>query len=388
MKKLFAMLTVVVVLLSGVLCACGEAIDEIVVLRDGQEVKELSLFEGQEIMLSVENDTDVIWKSEDTAVAVAEADGYLRAKSAGVTVITAVKGKCSASVKVTVTEYIAVESLTLKDSYTIKAGGARSLGIKIQPDNASDKSVAYSVLPDDGVITFADGKAYASKTAVPSTQYVITATNIRSRREASATMTVSEETQAVAWTIGDSIFDFNDLNDDDMVQTILKNAGYTKWHMDNIAGRTVRSASSVGVEDRINSGMYEAWSEPDLILVQCGTNDCYYMRQQPQFFTKESVVSAIENTCRYLSERYPDARVVWSTPIWRVDASQENLRYFIDELHKICPRFGVEVFDLHLTESFAGISSENYGEILPDGIHPSAVGKALYVKEFGKYLAK
>lgn len=388
MKRLGALLILVAVVLSALLCACNNTPEAIVITRNGEQVESVTLFEGEEIALAVKDVSSVVWQSNDTAVVVVETDGYVRAKGIGTATVTATKGKASATVTFTVTQYVAVESVTMQAKYTVKAGGFRTLGVSVLPQNASDKSLTYAVSPNDGKITFANGKAYASKDVTPLAQYTITVTNQRSGKEATATMAVMAETQAVAWTIGDSIFDFNDLNDNDMVQTILKNAGYTKWHMDNIAGRTVRAASSVGVIDHINAGMYEAWSEPDLILIQCGTNDCYYMQQQPQFFTKESILSAIEQTCRYLSERYPDARIVWSTPIWRIDTSQDNLQFFIDALHEICGDYGVEVFDLHLTSGFAELSAENFGNTLYDGIHPSAQGKELYISEFDKYLSK
>ncbi len=387
MRKILSIILCFAALLT-LLCACTDTVDTISILYNGEEITDLTLFVGEEIALETSQTSKVEWQTEDSGVVVVESDGYVRAKGVGEATVTATVGKASASVKFNVTEYIAVEEIVMKTKYTVKAGGFRSLGINIVPQNASDMQLTFSVAPDDGKITFSNGKVFASSDAVPLSQYQLTVVNRRSGVEASAILAISEETQMVAWTIGDSIFDFNDVNDDDMVQTILKNAGYTKWHMDNIAGRTVCAASSVGVLDHINVGMYEAWSEPDLILLQCGTNDCYYWQSQPQHFNEQSIRSAIENTCKYLCERYPDARKVWSTPIWRVDVSAEKLQFFIDALHEICSKYDIEVFDLHLTDSFANLSSENFGEVLQDGIHPNAQGKAYYVLEFGKYFAK
>lgn len=387
MRRFCALVIVGAVLLAA-LCACVGSPDEIIILYNGEQVESITLFEGQEITLVVKDVADVVWQSDDSGVIAVESDGYVRARSVGKATVSASKGKTAAAVQFNVTEYVAVESVVMKSEYSIKAGGFRTLGISVAPQNASDKSLIYTAYPDDGKITFADGKAFAAKDAAPLSQYKLTVINQRSGKEASAIIKIMEETQMVAWTIGDSIFDFNDINDNDMVQTILKNAGYAKWRMDNIAGRTVRAASSVGVVDHIDVGMYEVWEEPDLILIQCGTNDCYYMLQQPQFFTKDSVVAAIEKSCEYFRGCHPDARIVWSTPIWRIDASQDNLQFFIDALHQICPRYDIEVFDLHLTDSFVNVSAENFGEVLSDGIHPNAQGKACYVTEFGKYLSK
>lgn len=387
MRKIFALLLCLAALLT-LLCACADTVDEITILYNGEEISDLTLFVGQEISLEVSDGAKVKWQTDDSDVAAVEPDGYVRAKGVGEATVTATVGKASASVKFNVTEYIAVEEIVMKTKYTVKTGGFRSLGISVSPQNASDAQLTFAVAPDDGKITFSNGKVFASSDVVPQSQYQLTVTNRRSGVEASAILEISEETQLVAWTIGDSIFDFNDVNDDDMVQTILKNAGYTKWHMDNIAGRTVCAASSVGVLDHINVGMYEAWSEPDLILLQCGTNDCYYWQSQPGHFNEESIRAAIEDTCKYLCERYPDARKVWSTPIWRVDVSAEKLQFFIDSLHEICSKYDIEVFDLHLTDSFVNLNSENFGEALQDGIHPNAQGKAYYILEFGKYFAQ
>jgi hypothetical protein len=270
----------------------------------------------------------------------------------------------------------------------IKAGGKKNIGVSVLPENASDPSLTYEILPADGMLTIVDGVLTVSEDAISGANYEIIITNPRSAVSATVQVTISSVRGLTAWTIGDSIFDFRDNSESDMVQSFLKQSGYVNLYMDNIAGSTVRAASGVGVIEHIQSGMYDAWEEPDLIVLFRGTNDAYFGVQQPHFFTPESIEKAVEDTCIYFSENYPDARIVWATPLWRADVAVEKVDWIRSLIHTYCAQYGIEVFDLHLTEDFASLSHENFGAVLYDGIHLTDLG-ANYLKDaFMEYLTK
>lgn len=95
----------------------------------------------------------------------------------------------------------------------------------------------------------------------------------------------------------------------------------------------------------------------------------------------------MEQTCRYLREKFPDARIVWATPLWRSDVAAERMDWMRLLLHDTCPQYGIAVFDLHLEQGFAEVSHENFGSVLYDGIHLTDLG-ALYLKDaFIRYLS-
>lgn len=382
-------LMLIVASLSMVLIACSYVFDSPKILLEGEEIEALSMFAGQELLLSSDCVSGANWQSSDDTVVTVEADGYLRARKEGsVTVTLTAMGK-SDSVSITVTPYIPVEEVkTVTDAFVIKAGGKKNLGVSVLPQNASDASLTYEVIPADGMLTVADGMLTASSEAISGTTYEIVITNSRSAVSATVQVTISEIRGLTAWTIGDSIFDFRDNSENDMVQSFLKNSGYVNFCMDNIAGATVRAASGVGVIEHIQNGMYDAWEEPDLIVLFRGTNDAYFGVQQPQFFTPESIEKAIEDTCIYFSENYPDARIVWATPLWRADVAVEKVDWIRSLIHTYCAQYSIEVFDLHLTEDFAGLSHENFGAILYDGIHLTDLGAAYMKEAFTQYLTR
>lgn len=374
---LIALLTAV--LLVG-MAACSFEVTPPKILLNGEEIENLSLFAGQELLLSADCASGVTWVSSNDTVLTVEADGYLRARKEGTATVTLTAMGKSDSLNVTVTPYIPVEEVKAVTDLVIKAGGKKSLGVSVFPENASDPALIHEIIPADGMLTVVDGVLTASAEAISGAKYEIIITNNRSAVSATVQVTISEIRGLTAWTIGDSIFDFRDNSENDMVQSILKDTGYVNLCMDNIAGSTVRAASGVGVIEHIGSGMYDAWEEPELILIFRGTNDAFFGIQQPNFFTPESIEKAIEDTCIYFSQNYPNARIVWATPLWRADVAAEKLEFIRNLIRTYCAQYGIEVFELHQTENFAALSNENFGAVLYDGIHLTDLG-AMYLKE-------
>lgn len=385
-RLLFALFAVV--LLAGV-AACSFTGTPPKVLLEGEEIASLSMFVGQELLLSSDCVSGAVWQSLDETVVTVEADGYIRARKEGTATVTLTAMGKSDSISITVTPYIPVEEVkTVTDTLVIEAGGKKNLGVLVLPEIASDPSLTYEIIPADGMLAVADGMLTASSEAISGTTYEIVITNNRSAVSATVQVTISSVRGLTAWTIGDSIFDFRDNSESDMVQSFLKQSGYVNLYMDNIAGSTVRAASGVGIIEHIQSGMYDAWEEPDLIVIFRGTNDAYFGVQQPHFFTPDSIENAVKDTCIYFSQNYPDARIIWATPLWRADVAAEKVDVIRNLLHTYCPQYGIEVFDLHLMENFASLSHENFGAVLYDGIHLTDLG-ATYMKEaFTQYLTR
>lgn len=95
-------------------------------------------------IVSPDNATDktVEWGSSDVAVATV-ADGIITAKKSGEAIITAKSGSCIAECKVTIT--VSAESVTLdKTSLSLAIGESATLTATVKPDDATDKTVAWS----------------------------------------------------------------------------------------------------------------------------------------------------------------------------------------------------------------------------------------------------
>ena len=109
------------------------------------------------VLPSNATDATVTWESDNASIATVSG-GTVTAIAAGTVKITAKAGEKSAVCKVTVTEKpVAVESVTLDITQTsINLGESLQLTVTVLPDNAADKTVAWTS-SDPSVATVADG---------------------------------------------------------------------------------------------------------------------------------------------------------------------------------------------------------------------------------------
>ena len=115
------------------------------------DVEALELTEGESATLAAtvlpENATDktVTWSSSDVAVATVEG-GVVTAVAEGTATVTAKAGEKTATCSVTVKKkVVAVESVTLdRASLELSVGGTATLTATVLPENATDKTVAWS----------------------------------------------------------------------------------------------------------------------------------------------------------------------------------------------------------------------------------------------------
>lgn len=197
------------------------------------------------------------------------------------------------------------------------------------------------------------------------------------------------------WVLGDSIMteDFTGT----MVADIAKESGYTLFR-DTISGSTVAPASSIGIVDHIDSGMYAnnfaAFGEPKVIVIQRGTNDVYWSGQAGNPLQlgdvnsrdKTTTYGAIRYTLDYFTNLYPEARIIWSSAFYRTDVDDARMRAYNSNLKTICAEYdNVEVFDLY---EKTGFNESNAVQYLTDGIHPSNSGKAVLKKLWIEELTK
>lgn len=190
-------------------------------------------------------------------------------------------------------------------------------------------------------------------------------------------------------TIGDSIFDFTDNKIGDMVENIARNTGYENLYIDNIGATTIAPLNNRGIVDHIDSGLYESFPEPDIILLQRGTNDCAFVYNGKVNLgkvgnnDKTTTFGAIEYTLSYFRSRYPNSRIIWSNSIYRLNLPEETHQALHDALLEIAPKYNVEVFDLRAA---VGINANNYSDYLYDGIHLNDLGKQVMERAFIEYI--
>ena len=121
-------------------------------------------------------DTTLTWISSDTAVATVDA-GKITAVGAGTATITAKHGDIEKTVAVTVTEApVSVESVTISGGQdSLLRGESMQLSAAVLPENASDKTVTWSISPATAGTVSEDGLVELNK-AGSATTATVTAT--------------------------------------------------------------------------------------------------------------------------------------------------------------------------------------------------------------------
>ncbi|WP_055679872.1 Ig-like domain-containing protein [Secundilactobacillus kimchicus] len=132
-------------------------------------------------------DKTVVWASSDDKIATVK-DGTVTFVAAGTADITATVGGKSATTKVTVkTPVVAVTKITLDPATaSVEAGKTVALTAKVEPDNATDKTVAWTS-SDDKIATVKDGTV----TGVVAGEATITGTSADGKVTGTATVTVT-----------------------------------------------------------------------------------------------------------------------------------------------------------------------------------------------------
>ncbi len=181
--------------------ACRITVKEPVVIVESVSISETSvtLKTGENTALSAtvrpDNATDktVTWSSEDTKIATVDQSGKVTAVAVGTTTVTASAGNKFANCTVTVvSSTIEVESVTLsKSALDMKTGQTATLAATVLPENATDKTVAWTS-SDTKIVTVDQN---GNVTAVTAGTATITASAGNS--SATCTVTVTEPAQLI-----------------------------------------------------------------------------------------------------------------------------------------------------------------------------------------------
>ena len=88
-------------------------------------------------------DKNITWRSDDSSVVSVDPDGTVHALKGGVTKVSAKAGEIVESCTITVIAH--VETVTLsKTSLTLEKGGTEILSVTVLPEDATDRTVAWS----------------------------------------------------------------------------------------------------------------------------------------------------------------------------------------------------------------------------------------------------
>lgn len=157
-----------------------------------------------------------------------------------------------------------------------------------------------------------------------------------------------------------------------------------------ISGNTLASNGGEGFVERYKS------INPDcrVIVVYGGSNDYYnnVALGSPDSTKKDEFYGGLKKLCSGLKESYPDANIVFLTPLPGEFGGMHNssnnetgssMWDYVDAMQKVCAKYDIPVIDLYHNFS---INADNYDSYTSDGLHPNEEGHSLIAKAVEKYI--
>ena len=157
-----------------------------------------------------------------------------------------------------------------------------------------------------------------------------------------------------------------------------------------ISGNTLASNGGEGFVERYKS------INPDckVIVVYGGSNDYYDNVElgSPDSTRKDEFYGGLKKLCSGLKESYPDANIVFLTPLPGEFGGMHNssnnetgssMWDYVDAMQKVCAKYNIPVIDLYHNFS---INADNYDSYTSDGLHPNEDGHSLIAKAVEKYI--
>lgn len=132
--------------------------------------------------------------------------------------------------------------------------------------------------------------------------------------------------------------------------------------------------------------------KPDIVIIALGTNDLWFKNKRPNLFSDSrlnyeregflstppnkllTLADCVNHTVRSLRKAYPEAKIVFLTPIECIHIKDSDLTHFANELEKLGKSLGVSTIRM---DKLSEIKSENERikkDFTYDGTHTSVKG--------------
>ncbi|MBQ7312846.1 MAG: SGNH/GDSL hydrolase family protein, partial [Clostridia bacterium] len=104
--------------------------------------------------------------------------------------------------------------------------------------------------------------------------------------------------------------------------------------------------------------------------------------------TPYTFYGACHRLIRMLIAKYPDAQIVFMTPLHRTveERGERRLKDFVDAIRKVTEFYGIPVLDLYATSGLQPQVEVIMQKFCPDGLHPNDAGHELLAKKIFAYL--
>ena len=143
-----------------------------------------------------------------------------------------------------------------------------------------------------------------------------------------------------------------------------------------------------------NRRMEDMDPDADVVVVFGGTNDCGHGDApfgEMADRTVDTFYGAMHTLCRKLVEKYPDALIVFMTPLHRLNEEgyapgRRDLRSYVQAIREVCEYYSLPVLNLYATYGVNPEIPVQMERFMPDGLHPNAAGHRLLTEQLGAFL--
>ncbi len=200
-----------------------------------------------------------------------------------------------------------------------------------------------------------------------------------------------EVTEIVVNALGDSITQF--ASNRPPVGNVYNSGNYHDWwgkwyHIDNV-NYGVGGTRISGSGDTAFVSRYVEMGDADMVVVMGGTNDFWGwpapLVGEENDRQKTTIRGAVRLLIEGLIEKYPDGQIVFLTPTKNtLDAdgapttNGETKDDFVNAITDVCDIYNIHIVDIYTPAEldFREEKREDgfYGELMPDGVHPSPDG--------------
>ena len=198
--------------------------------------------------------------------------------------------------------------------------------------------------------------------------------------------------------LGDSITEGHGVTDTEhniYWQRLGEACGLAEYRGYGISGTRIAIQHTVSDEPRWDlnfiSRVAEMDPDADLIVVFGGTND-FGHGDAPLGVMSDRSPYTFYGAChvliRKLLAKYPDAQIVFMTPLHRIveERGERRLKNFVDAIRRVTEFYGIPVLDLYATSGLQPQVDIIMQKFCPDGLHPNDAGQEKIYKRLRGFL--
>lgn len=198
--------------------------------------------------------------------------------------------------------------------------------------------------------------------------------------------------------MGDSITEghgVDDMEHNIYWQRLGENCGLAAYRGYGISGTRIAIQHTVSENTSWDhdfiSRVDEMDPDADLIVIFGGTND-FGHGDAPLGVMSDRSPYTFYGACHVLMKkllmRYPDAQIVFMTPLHRTveERGERRLKDFVDAIRKVAEFYSIPVLDLYATSGIQPQVPVIMEKFCPDGVHPNDAGQEKIYKRLRGFL--